>query len=263
MSKRGSAARRASVGLALLFALPASALATRDRGAGAGAAAPVTYMAFLTGAHEVPPSRYTCKSEGCGNIRRPVGAVGQAIVVLSTDETSITVDLSFSLDNIGEAVTAEIHKAANGVNGPAVFHLTRVPTRCGRCTVPKQSFAISPAQVAALKAGLYYIDVHSTRFRAGAIRGQLREPTPIQVEGREFSFTLSATSVADDGWVRFGFTNVGQVPHGFKIGGKSTPTIQPGETATLLVLLRKGRYLYSCTVVGHAAVGMRGSLQVR
>jgi uncharacterized cupredoxin-like copper-binding protein len=85
-----------------------------------------------------------------------------------------------------------------------------------------------------------------------------------QVKGREFRFTLSSKSVAKPGTVTFNFTNTGTVAHDFKIDGKTTPLVQPGRTAKLVVRFRKaGKFSYLCTVPGHAAAGMRGVFTVR
>jgi Rhomboid family/Copper binding proteins, plastocyanin/azurin family len=65
------------------------------------------------------------------------------------------------------------------------------------------------------------------------------------------------------GKVTFVFKNVGQIAHDFAIAGKSTPVINPGQTATLTVTFTKaGSYPYACTVPGHAAAGMKGVLRV-
>ena len=85
-----------------------------------------------------------------------------------------------------------------------------------------------------------------------------------QVNGREFRFTLSSKSAAKPGTVTFNFTNTGTVAHDFKIDGKTTPLVQPGHTAKLVVRFNKaGKFSYLCTVPGHAAAGMRGIFTVR
>src|SRR4029077_15062669 len=88
--------------------------------------------------------------------------------------------------------------------------------------------------------------------------------TVVQVKGGEFFFKLSTTTVTKPGKVTFVFKNVGHLVHDFKIAGKKTPLIQPGTTTRLVVTFkRKGHYPYSCTVLGHAAAGMRGVFTVR
>ena len=79
----------------------------------------------------------------------------------------------------------------------------------------------------------------------------------------EFHFTLSKRTVLK-GTVVFKVTNKGTIPHDFKIAGRKTALIQPGKTATLRVVFRKaGRFTYMCTVPGHAAAGMKGTLTVK
>jgi uncharacterized cupredoxin-like copper-binding protein len=78
----------------------------------------------------------------------------------------------------------------------------------------------------------------------------------------EFRFKLSKTSVPR-GKVTFTVTNRGNLPHDFKIAGKVTPLLQAGKTAKLVVTLKKGKYAYLCTVSGHAAAGMKGTLTVK
>jgi len=80
---------------------------------------------------------------------------------------------------------------------------------------------------------------------------------------KPFSFTLSASTVKH-GTVTFVVTNTGKgLQHDFKINGKKTPLINPGKSATLTVTFAKaGSYPYSCTVPGHAAAGMKGTLKV-
>jgi uncharacterized cupredoxin-like copper-binding protein len=88
--------------------------------------------------------------------------------------------------------------------------------------------------------------------------------TTIQVKGGEFFFRLTSKSIAKPGKVTFAFTNIGHVSHDFKIDGKATPLIQPGQTANLVVTFAKaGSYPYLCTVPGHAEAGMKGVFTVR
>jgi uncharacterized cupredoxin-like copper-binding protein len=83
----------------------------------------------------------------------------------------------------------------------------------------------------------------------------------VTVTATEFKFKLSVKSVPH-GSVTFTVTNKGKIPHDFKIAGKKTPLISPGKTAKLTVTLKKGSYPYLCTVPGHAASGMKGTLKV-
>jgi uncharacterized cupredoxin-like copper-binding protein len=79
---------------------------------------------------------------------------------------------------------------------------------------------------------------------------------------QELRFTLSKKSVAK-GKVTFKVKNSGQLPHDFRIAGKKTRLIMPGQTVNLVVTLKKGKRPYLCTVSGHAAGGMKGTLTVK
>jgi uncharacterized cupredoxin-like copper-binding protein len=78
----------------------------------------------------------------------------------------------------------------------------------------------------------------------------------------EFAFKLS-TKTVKAGSTTFKVTNKGNLPHDFKIGGKKTPLLSPGKSATLTVTLKKGKAAYLCTVSGHAAAGMKGIVTVK
>ncbi len=75
----------------------------------------------------------------------------------------------------------------------------------------------------------------------------------------ELKFTLSRKTVAK-GVTTFKVTNKGKLTHDFKIAGKVTKKLAPGKTATLTVTLKAGKYPYLCTVPGHAAAGMKGTV---
>jgi len=89
-----------------------------------------------------------------------------------------------------------------------------------------------------------------------------RSVTRVTVTATEFRFVLSKRSVST-GTVVFTVVNAGRLSHDFEIGGKRTPLLAPGKSATLRVTFaKKGRYPFRCTVAGHAAAGMRGVLVV-
>ncbi len=78
----------------------------------------------------------------------------------------------------------------------------------------------------------------------------------------EFAYKLSKTA-AKRGTVVFKLVNQGDIKHNFKIGGKKTPAIASGKSATLsLTTTKVGSYPYLCTLPGHAAAGMKGTFKV-
>jgi uncharacterized cupredoxin-like copper-binding protein len=86
--------------------------------------------------------------------------------------------------------------------------------------------------------------------------------TAVTVTATEFHFKLSKTSVPH-GSVTFTLVNKGKLAHDFKIAGKKTVLVKPGKSAKLTVTLKKGKAAYLCTVPGHAAAGMKGTLTVK
>jgi uncharacterized repeat protein (TIGR01451 family) len=112
---------------------------------------PALFVANLNGAQETPPNNST--------------ATGTATVLLSPDEQTARVSLNFS--GLTSAQTnAHIHgPAAPGVAGNILFPLPN-----GNFS----DFLISPSatDVQNLKNGLLYINVHSSNFLNGEIRGQ-------------------------------------------------------------------------------------------
>ena len=119
---------------------------------------PGLYFVNLSGAQEVPVNNSFA------------GGVGT--VLLNGAENQISVNLNFFLLSSAQTA-AHIHGAAHvGVNAPVLFNL-------GTGTISNQTFAISPAQVAQLKKGLMYFNVHTNNFPGGEIRGQIL-PNPLE-----------------------------------------------------------------------------------
>jgi hypothetical protein len=133
---------------------PGSATLTITDNDSAGATVPgaKTFIAALNAASEVPPTGTSGKGGG--------------VVQLDAGETGGKAGLLFSSLSSAETA-AHIHgPAAIGVNAPILF-----PLPLGTVT----DFAFSPTaqQVADLKAGQHYMNVHSNNFLNGEIRGQL------------------------------------------------------------------------------------------
>jgi uncharacterized cupredoxin-like copper-binding protein len=87
----------------------------------------------------------------------------------------------------------------------------------------------------------------------------------------ELAFKLSKMSIPAAGTVTFKVTNKGSIAHDFEIcsavtttgnaftcKGTTTKMLKTGQTASITVKLKKGKYEFLCTVPGHAQAGMKG-----
>jgi len=143
------------------------------------------FVATLNGMQEVPPTNST--------------ATGEATLLVSPDESSASVTLNFR-GLSSQQTDAHIHgPAAPGSNGPVVF-----PLASGQ--VSDFQINLTPAQVQDLKSGLLYVNVHSSTFSNGEIRGQF------QSSAAASSLQFNATNYAvneSEGSAVIGVTRVG------------------------------------------------------
>jgi hypothetical protein len=163
----------------------------------APAAAQTTFRADLDGFQETPPIPGTL-------------AGGYALLTLNPTG-SITYDVqTFGLT----ATVAHIHKGAVGVAGGIVFPLAGGPTNFTGTTPP-----LTGLQEADLRAGLYYVNVHTAANPGGEIRGQ------IDLNPRVFGARLD---------------NVQEVP----------PTASTAKGDATMTILPDGRLTYLVTTTG-------------
>jgi hypothetical protein len=147
----------------------------------------VLFTATLNGAQETPPNNST--------------ATGTAALLLSPDEKSARLSLSFNGLSSGETV-AHVHgPAPPGVSAPPLVDLP-----AGQ--VSDFPITLTAAQVQDLKNGLLYINVHSVDFPSGEIRGQF--VTSLSSKSAQFS---AAGYVVNEnaGSVTIGVTRFGNV----------------------------------------------------
>jgi uncharacterized cupredoxin-like copper-binding protein len=87
----------------------------------------------------------------------------------------------------------------------------------------------------------------------------------LSVTATDFRFKMNPAAGPRAGQtVTFVVKNNGKVTHDFKIAGKKTKLLRPGQSARLSVkFTRAGKYLYLCTVDAHAQLGMKGTYTVR
>lgn len=88
----------------------------------------------------------------------------------------------------------------------------------------------------------------------------------ITESGTDFKFS-QPNPTAKSGKITVRFSNDGQAPHAIEIektpkGDVESKTIQPGESTTLSVDLKPGKYEFYCPVANHKELGMTGELTV-
>jgi CHRD domain len=112
----------------------------------------VIFKATLNGASETPANAST--------------ATGTATLTFNTNTKIFSIVVTFS----GVTATAShIHKGDVGVAGNVVFGFTTPITS----PINYTSVALDASQEADLNANLYYVNIHSSAFPGGEIRGQL------------------------------------------------------------------------------------------
>jgi hypothetical protein len=160
---------RVQLGLAIVLALAVVSTAAQ---------AQTTHVAVLDGLQENPSIS--------------TAAIGLCVVTIAADEQSLTVVLTYNPLEGGMVLAAHIHVAREFVNGGIVINLCGAggkpacPTPSGQVTatvtaadvveVAAQGIAAGElaAVIRAMGREATYVNVHSTAFPGGEIRGQLR-----------------------------------------------------------------------------------------
>lgn len=101
-------------------------------------------------------------------------AAGRAVFVLITDTLYYRVFVA----DIDHVTASHIHEAAPGANGPVIVPLFTGSGIFDPSQPISGTVVLTPTQVAKLMAGDYYINVHTTDFPGGELRGQIRTYTP-------------------------------------------------------------------------------------
>ena len=136
-----------------LILLTAIGIDSCSKSSTAAADTTVTFKATLNGASETPVTASM--------------ATGTATFTYNT----VTYILSGTVTFSGITATgAHIHKGAAGVAGGVIFPLGSAPFTS---PISFTSAALDVTQRADLMANMYYINLHSTAFAGGEIRGQL------------------------------------------------------------------------------------------
>ncbi len=116
----------------------------------------VYFTATLDGAQETPPTPSTATGTGC--------------LTFDTSTNIVSWNVSFA-GLLGPQTAAHIHVGAPGVAGGVIVPLANGSPTTGTA-------ALTAAQSAQLQAGNYYLNIHSTVFPNGEIRGQILVTPP-------------------------------------------------------------------------------------
>lgn len=117
-------------------------------------------------------ARFTATLDGASEVTAQGGdpdGMGTATVRVNPGRNQVC--FSISVTGISTATVTHIHKGAAGVSGPVVVDLVAPVNGISQgCTAMvdrelAKEIIKNPAD--------YYVNVHSTEFRAGAVRGQL------------------------------------------------------------------------------------------
>lgn len=121
-----------------------------------------TFEIALTGSKEVPPN--------------PTTATGVLIGTYDDATNTLSFDLVFN-GLIGTTTAAHFHGPATpGVNAGVQVPLAGLPVGVSSGTY-SNTFVLTPAQESDLLNGLWYVNVHTTLYPGGEIRGQVAEGT--------------------------------------------------------------------------------------
>lgn len=125
-----------------------------------------TFFAYLNGAQQVPPAATT--------------ATGYARVVLNESAGTITFTVVFNGLTSAQTLSHIHEPGAIGVNAAVAIDFGAVGGTSGTISGTR---SITPTQIAQLRAHLGYVNVHTTNFPNGEIRGQLGIKRPVDFDG--------------------------------------------------------------------------------
>ncbi len=124
----------------------------------ASASAATGFTTMLSGANEVPPNAST--------------ASGTVVAILDNTGTQLACTVTFTGLTTG-LTAAHIHKAAAGTNGSVLFPFATTAVAGMTSGTFSQTFTLTSANVSDLQNGLYYVNIHTSTYPGGEIRGQL------------------------------------------------------------------------------------------
>ncbi len=202
-----------------------------------------------------------------GDVQHDFAIAGQTTPLVNKGETvTLTVNFTQAKDysylcNVGE-------HAVYGMQG--FFHVTgsSATTTAATTTGGTTTTAPPPTTEVGVSASEFKFVLTGTTKSVKKTYKNVRVKYRVKVKGkfvtkyktvRKLVKTVT-TDTVPAGKVKFTVTNKGAVPHNFVIGSDQTLVLAPGKSQILEVTLDKTSYTYICSIVGHAAAGMKGTL---
>ena len=219
----------AAFGIAATIAIPTIAFGNARSNLGSLAfmkTANTPFTAQLSGANEVPAA----DADGFG------AASVTFDIVNNTPGTGAEVCWDLSYGNIlSPPIQAHIHSAAAGVNGPIVIPLTGLGASSATgCAAVDPTLA---QQIMDTPAN-FYVNVHTTDYPGGAIRGQLSLGTAPGGEAHLLTEPLRAYDSRDNAGPKINTneTRTISLATGKNATGASVLAVPPGATAAIVTL---------------------------
>jgi len=115
------------------------------------------------------------------------------------------------------------------------------------------------------------LGVSALGFGALAVTATAAKTTTLKLSANPsggLKFNVTKLTVATPGKVTLTMKNPSPLPHNVAVKGTGVKTtvgkiVGKGGTSTITVNLKKGTYTFYCSVDGHAAAGMKGTLVVK
>ena len=102
---------------------------------------------------------------------------GHADALVTIDYDTNTVGWNISYSGLSNVTAAHIHNAAFGANGPIAIGFPGASSASGSGTLTGSVVTPNASLITAFTAADFYVNLHSSEFTKGAIRGQLA-PVP-------------------------------------------------------------------------------------
>jgi plastocyanin len=147
----------------------------------------------------IPYTMDEAQSGGTGS-----SATGFVVFTLSADQKTIDV---YAEHDVASTIDGHVHYGAPGVGGPIAFGFSNPMSPIS------ETWNITPADVDSLFAGKLYVNIHSTPFPSGEIRGQA-----LPYEEHAYSFKL--TDDQANGCLGTGSSAIGNATAILKKGGR-------------------------------------------